>query len=52
MAAGGGAVQAVSPELGALTQRQWVGDGSEWDGDLEWPALVRRLDRQTTDYRN
>ena len=52
MAAGGGAVQAVSPELGALTQRQWVGDGSEWDGDLEWPALVRRLDRQTTDYRD
>ena len=52
MAASGGVVQAVSPELGALTQRQWVGDGSEWDGDLEWPALLRRLDRQTTDYRD
>ena len=52
MAAGGGAVQAVSHELASLTQRQWVGDGSEWDGDLEWPALLRRLDRQTTDYRD
>ena len=52
MAAGGGSVQAVSPALASLTQRQWVGDGSEWDGDLEWPALLRRLDRQTTDYRD
>ena len=52
MAASGGVVQAVSPELGALTQRQWVGDGSEWDGDLEWPALLRRLDRQGTGYRD
>ena len=38
------------PELAALTHRQWVGDGSEWDGDLEWPALLRRLDRSAPGY--
>ena len=42
----------ASPELAVLTQRQWVGDGSEWDGDVEWPALLRRLDRLLPDYRN
>ena len=45
MAASGGRVQAVREELAELTYRQWVGDGSEWDGDVEWPALLRRLDR-------
>ena len=43
---------AVSDELAALTQRQWVGDGSEWDGDVEWPALLRRLDRLSPGYRD
>ena len=45
MAASGGRVHAVREELAELTYRQWVGDGSEWDGDVEWPALLRRLDR-------
>lgn len=44
-AAHGAPLPGVSAELAALTHRQWVGDGSEWDGDLEWPALLRRLDR-------
>ncbi len=52
MAATGGRLTVASHELGSLTYRQWVGDGSEWDGDLEWPALLRRLDRVTTDYRD
>jgi hypothetical protein len=45
MAAAPGQVQGVSEELAALTYRQWVGDGSERDGDLEWPALMRRVQR-------
>ncbi len=45
MAAAPGQVQGVSDELAALTYRQWVGDGSERDGDLEWPALMRRVQR-------
>jgi hypothetical protein len=42
----------ATPALAALTQRQWVGDGSEIDGDLEWPALLRGLDRTDPDYRD
>ena len=45
MAAAGGAPLGVSKELADLTYRQWVGDGSEWDGDVEWPALLRRVQR-------
>ncbi|MFT3812084.1 MAG: class II aldolase/adducin family protein [Acidovorax sp.] len=52
MAATGGPLRTASPDLAALTYRQWVGDGSEWDGDLEWPSLLRRLDRTSPDYRN
>ena len=52
MAATGGRPLVASPETAALTYRQWVGDGSEWDGDLEWPALLRGLDRTDPDYRN
>lgn len=45
MAAAPGQVAGVGEELAALTYRQWVGDGSERDGDLEWPALMRRVQR-------
>ncbi|HEY4068381.1 MAG TPA: class II aldolase/adducin family protein [Burkholderiaceae bacterium] len=51
MAATGGRVSVVSDELAALTQRQWVGDGSERDGDIEWPALLRGLDAVDPSYR-
>ena len=44
-AAHGGQVPAVDDALAALTQAQWLGDGSQWDGDLEWPALLRRVER-------
>jgi len=50
MAAAGGVLPGVSGELAALTYRQWVGDGSERDGDLEWPALRRRADRLSPGY--
>jgi len=52
MAALGGRVNAVNDELAARTYREWVGDGSEWDGDVEWPALLRRLDRALPGYRD
>ena len=52
MAASGGRVGVVSDELAALTYRQWVGDGSELDGDIEWPALLRGLDRTDASYRD
>jgi ribulose-5-phosphate 4-epimerase/fuculose-1-phosphate aldolase len=51
MAAAGGAVPDVGPALAELTRRQWTGDGSEWDGDVEWPALLRRLDRLSPGFR-
>lgn len=49
-AAAGARVQVVDDETAERTWRQWVGDGSEWDGDVEWPALRRRLDRIAPDY--
>ena len=52
MAAAPGRVTGVSPELADKTYRQWVGDGSDWDGDVEWPALLRRLDRLAPGYRD
>ena len=35
----------VTAELAQRTYSQWVGDGSERDGDAEWPALLRRARR-------
>ena len=52
MAAGGGRVPAVGDETAARTYRQWVGDGSERDGDVEWPALLRRADRLSPGFRD
>ncbi len=52
MAAIGGALPGVPDDVAELTRRQWVGDGSEWDGDAEWPALLRRLDRLAPGYRD
>jgi ribulose-5-phosphate 4-epimerase/fuculose-1-phosphate aldolase len=52
MAAHGGALPDVGDALAGLTYRQWVGDGSERDGDIEWPALLRRLDRVSPGYRD
>ena len=49
-AATGGKLLVASDELADRTYRQWVGDGSEWDGDVEWPALLRRLDRRSPGY--
>lgn len=51
MAAGPG-LRVVPEEIAALTYRQWVGDGSEIDGDLEWPALLRGLDRTSPGYKD
>jgi len=51
-AAAGGRILVPSDEVAALTHRQWVGDGREWDGDVEWPALRRRLDRLCPGYRD
>lgn len=52
MAAAGGRVMQATPELAQLTYQQWVGDGSEWDGDLEWPALLRRVERLCPDFKH
>ncbi|MBX3608226.1 MAG: class II aldolase/adducin family protein, partial [Piscinibacter sp.] len=52
MAATGGRVRVVPDAIAALTHRQWVGDGSEIDGDLEWPALLRGLDRSSPGYKD
>lgn len=45
MAAVGHQINVVNPELAQRTYQQWVGDGSAWDGDDEWPALFRRAQR-------
>ncbi|MCU0928982.1 MAG: class II aldolase/adducin family protein [Burkholderiaceae bacterium] len=47
-----GRVTGVDAALADKTCRQWIGDGSEWDGDVEWPALLRRLDRLSPGYRD
>lgn len=52
MAANGGSIVAASAELAELTHGQWVGDGEDWDGDAEWPALLRRADRLSPGFRN
>ncbi|WP_157272219.1 class II aldolase/adducin family protein [Azohydromonas aeria] len=52
MAAGAGRIRAAPHELAERTYRQWVGDGSERDGDVEWPALLRRADRLTPGFRD
>jgi ribulose-5-phosphate 4-epimerase/fuculose-1-phosphate aldolase len=52
MAAGGGRVLVADDGLAATTHRQWIGDGSEWDGDAEWPALLRRADRLSPGFRD
>ena len=52
MAASGGKLKVVGDALAALTYRQWVGDGSERDGDIEWPALLRGLDAASPGYRD
>ena len=52
MAAAPARVAGVDAALAAATHRQWVGDGSEWDGDVEWPALLRRLDRLSPGWRD
>ena len=52
MAAIGGCVQAVSEALAERTYRQWVGDGQARDGDVEWPALLRRADRLSPGFRS
>jgi len=52
MAAGAGRVQVAARALAEKTHQQWVGDGSEWDGDVEWPALLRRVDRLLPGYRD
>ena len=52
MAASGGRVAIVSDPLAVLTYRQWVGDGNERDGDIEWPALLRGLDRTDPSYQH
>lgn len=43
--AAGAPILVATPELAERTLRQWLGDGSERDGDLEWPALLRRAHR-------
>lgn len=45
MAAAGDRISRVSDALATLTHEQWIGDGREWDGDVEWPALLRRAER-------
>ena len=52
MAATGGVVRVVSDELAARTYGEWIGNGGEWDGDMEWPALLRRLDRTAPGYQD
>jgi ribulose-5-phosphate 4-epimerase/fuculose-1-phosphate aldolase len=52
MAATGGALRIVDDATAMQTQAQWLGDGSEWDGDLEWPALLRRAGRLSPGFRD
>jgi len=50
MAAALGVARGVAPALAERTYHQWVGDGGELDGDVEWPALLRRASRLSPGY--
>lgn len=52
MAAAAGSVLQVSDAVAEHALAQWLGDGLERDGDAEWPALLRRLDRLDLSYRD
>lgn len=52
MAAGEHGLRVASDAMAASTYRQWVGQGSIWDGDDEWPALLRRADRLSPGFRD
>lgn len=52
MAATGGRLPVLAADVAGKAQQQWLGDGSEWDGDVEWPHLLRRLDRLAPDFRD
>ena len=52
MAAGGAGIMVPSNAVAARTYEQWVGNGSEWDGDAEWPALLRRAERLSPGFRD
>lgn len=52
MAAIGGCVPAVADAVAQQTYAQWTCDGRQQDGDAEWPALLRRLDRVSPGYRD
>jgi ribulose-5-phosphate 4-epimerase/fuculose-1-phosphate aldolase len=52
MASGLAGLVVASHDVAERTHRQWVGDGSEWDGDAEWPALLRRAERQSPGFKD
>lgn len=52
MATGERGLRVASDAMAESTYRQWVGDGSSWDGDHEWPALLRRADRLSPGFRD
>jgi ribulose-5-phosphate 4-epimerase/fuculose-1-phosphate aldolase len=49
--AGRAEVLQAGPATADRTLSQWLGDGSERDGDSEWPALRRRLDKMDRSYQ-
>ena len=52
MAAGVRGLRVASDAVAASSYQQWVGTGSSWDGDDEWPALLRRADRLSPGFRD
>ncbi|MEO5735575.1 MAG: class II aldolase/adducin family protein [Rubrivivax sp.] len=50
MAAVGSGLLPLDDEHAGMSHRQWVGDGSVWEGDAEWPALLRRAQRLSPGY--
>lgn len=52
MAAIGGCVPPVDDAVAQQTYSQWTGDGKDRDGDAEWPALLRRVERLSPGYRD
>ena len=45
-------VKPVNDAIAAHTYRQMVGDGSAWEGDAEWPALLRRAQRLSPGFKD
>lgn len=52
MALSDGRVPIIADRIAQQSYIQWTSNGTERDGDIEWPALLRRADRLSPGFRD